>query len=36
MYQGISTYEPLDSLDEDSLGTEQEQNIEEIEDSIGI
>ena len=36
MYQGVSTYEPLDSLDEDSLGTEQEQNIEESEDSISI
>ena len=34
MYQGISTYEPLDSLEEDSLDSIQEQIIEESNDSI--
>ena len=34
MYQGVSTYEPIDSLDEDSLGTFDEQNTEEVTDSL--
>ena len=34
MYQGISTYESPDSLDEDSLGTQQEQEVVESNDSI--
>lgn len=33
MYQGVSTYEPLDSLNEDSLGTEQNEFSEVLTDS---
>ena len=36
MYQGISTYEPLDSLDEDSLGAEQDDFSEVLTDSTSI
>ncbi len=33
MYQGVSYYEPIDSLDEDSTGIQHEPSTEEISDS---